>query len=181
MLSTYQKRLKKAFDELPVKLKFKTMVTNYLNGYYDKQIIRDASPSERAQLIFLSEIYQELTLDYTLKRQLDLALEVLELKKELRLEADITVDLLKTCLYFLDIIDRFNQFEAENPHIQEFCDKWKGLLNKTKDSSEKLAKLKGNCIDIDNDNSLINSLESIRAKIEQKENQLGFAHLLGNC
>lgn len=178
MFSTYQKRLKNALGELPVRLKFKAMVNSRNDNQLCKSIMRDTRPTEIKELQALSETYFDLTLNYNQKEKWELWLEAMEAREQLKKSVDSSGKLIRACLYFVGVIEKLNKFDVDNQYIQEFCNRWKLLLNKTKSANTRASQNVANTVK--GKNSVIDLLDRLEAEIKQKEDYLGFTHPLSN-
>jgi len=178
MFSTYQKRLKNALGELPVRLKFKAMVNSRNDNQLCNSIMRDARPTEIEELKALSETYFDLTLNYNQKEKWELWLEAIEAREKLQEAVDSSGKLIRACLYFVGVIEKLNKVDIDNPYIQKFCDRWKLLLKETQSANTRASQIVVNTVK--GKNNVIDLLDRLEAEIKQKEDYLGFTHPFSN-
>lgn len=175
MSSTYQRRLNKALDELPARLKFKALITNQGHNLHSL-IVGDARPNDTEELRKLADTYLDLTIDYNHRDHLELMLELFDTREKLRDEMKSSASFIRACLHFIGVIERLNKLDFDNPYIEKFCDDWRSLLNATLSSNSQVSSF---IEDMNKDKDRLSDLiDGLDSAIEQKENYLGFRHPL---
>jgi hypothetical protein len=159
-----ENRLKKAFSELPVKLKLKVLIDAYYKtGEKDVVLNVSITNEERKMIKKLLEKYSQLPFCYNEKLIYELEHHNLETRISWREQAKMTLSAVNLAISHLEMLIRLNFYSIQNKHLEKFCQKRKKRLLKLKLEVKNL---------IENINNLLVNKDLIENKLSQLKNEI---------
>jgi len=163
MPSAYQRRIKKSYESLPTKLKFKALIKCNKNRLDTSLVINSLTREEMPAIRKLLARYNELPFLYYERLVWSLKFLVLWERESHLISTRLSLLSIKENIHLIESLNQMNEFNTQNKYITTYC----------ADKKRQLKKIKGSVASVHNAlKTLSRGKEEVRHRLSEVQNEI---------